>query len=107
MKIEISNKGPDQIEIKLSGDLGIEIVDELHQLLKIRMANSRYIQLILDHPSYIDLSVYQLLVAASVECKKTGKEFSLVTELDPECMALSQLAGFTPGRLNTKAIINS
>lgn len=100
MKVSFENLTADELTIVLSGDLGLEHVDELKRILELRLPNMNRLCIELKDIESIDLSTQQILLAAAIYAKNNGRYFKVNFNIDQDLTQLIETSGITENFIN-------
>ncbi|MCK5820580.1 MAG: STAS domain-containing protein [Bacteroidales bacterium] len=100
MKVSFENLTADELTISLSGDLGLENVDELKRILELRLPNMNKISIELKDVESFDLSTQQIFLAAAIYAKNKGQYFKVHFNIDQDLTQLIETSGITENFIN-------
>ncbi|MEA1876635.1 MAG: STAS domain-containing protein [Bacteroidota bacterium] len=100
MKVSFEKQTADELTIVLSGDLGLEHVDELKRVLELKLPNMNRISIELKDIESIDLSTQQIFLAAAIYAKNNDRYFKVNFNIDQDMTQLIETSGITENFLN-------
>ncbi len=85
---------PEKAIIRFSGQLIINFIESITEVVKERVKTSKNLEIQVDNPDSMDVTFIQLLLALKNTFETAGKEVSVSAELKDELRTLIDNSGF-------------
>ncbi len=90
----IHDELPEQTIIRFSGQLIINHIEKIVEVVKSGLKTDKDLQIEIDNPESVDVTFIQLVLALKATLAANGKATNINAELKPEVQALIKNSGF-------------
>ncbi len=84
MQVNYSNLENGELEIQISGEIGIDQIKELKEIFSLRLNNTDNLKIIVCDIVFFDLSFIQLLVVLAREANRLNKTLQISMDMDED-----------------------